>query len=181
MNFININKLRKNKFSFDKPGQYLVYFENLSEELIFEIKTSGVDLKIYGLYQGRNQDNFNLYTIQHHQAPSSSSYLLVKGVFEDSSSFFHQGLIRIEKSAQKSSAYQKNQNLVLSKNVFVDSKPQLEILANDVFCTHGSTTGFLNQDQVYYLNTRGLSKTKAKKLLVDGFLNEIKEKINQYD
>src|SRR3990167_1751845 len=100
-------------------------------------------------------------------------------VFYDESKFIYQGLIRIEKEAQKSKAYQKNQNLMMSDKCFVDSRPFLEILANDVYCTHGSTTGKLNQNEIYYLMTRSLDKNSAKKLLVDGFIQEIPEKIKQ--
>lgn len=178
MKFINIksNNIKK-ELIFNKPGNYLVYFENLSGELTFRIKTSRVDLKIFGLYQGKKEEEFKIKTVQHHIAPDSRSSLLIKGVFDDRSKFFHQGLIRIEKEAQKSHAYEKNQNLVLSENVFVLSKPQLEILANEVYCTHGSTTGYLNQDQIYYLRTRGLSLVQARRLLINGFIDEIKTKI----
>lgn len=178
MKFINIksNTIKK-ELIFNKPGNYLVYFENLSGELVFEIKTRGVDLKIFGLYQGKGRERYKITTVQYHAAPESKSSLLIKGVFDDYSSFYHQGLIRIEKEAQKSHAYEKNQNLVLSENVSVDSKPQLEILANDVYCTHGSTTGYLNQDQIYYLRTRGLSLVQARRLLINGFIDEIKTKI----
>lgn len=179
MNLININFKGANKkqLIFNKPGQYLVHFENLSGELVFEIKTRGVDLKIFGLYHGKGRERYKITTVQYHTAPASKSSLLIKGVFDDYSSFDHQGLIRIEKEAQKSHAYEKNQNLVLSKNVFIDSKPQLEILANDVYCTHGSTTGYFNQEQIYYLQSRGLSKEKGEKILIDGFLSEVKKDI----
>ena len=116
-------------------------------------------------------------TIQRHIAPESTSNLLIKGVFYDESKFIYQGLIRIEKEAQKSHAYQKNQNIIMSDKCFIDSRPFLEILANDVFCTHGSTTGKLNQKQIYYLQTRMLDKSAAEKLIIDGFIREITAKI----
>src|SRR3989338_1146295 len=99
--------------------------------------------------------------------------LFIRGVFFDESKFLYQGLIRIEKNAQKSHAYQKNQNLIMSKNCFVDSRPFLEILANDVFCTHGSTTGGLNEEQLYFLQSRGLEKAQAAELLVLGFVDDL--------
>jgi Fe-S cluster assembly protein SufD len=170
-------KSKEKKLVFDTPGNYLVYFENISGNLIFDIATSGVNLNIYGLYIGKKSDEFKIYTVQHHQAPSSTSNLLIKGVFHDSAKFFYRGLIRIEKAGQKSHAYQKNQNLLLSKDCFVDSRPNLEILANDVFCTHGSTTGRPDKEVMYYMTTRGLNKKQAEKLLVKGFINEVKEMI----
>jgi Fe-S cluster assembly protein SufD len=174
---INLNKEKKEILVFNKPGTYVVFFENLSGEFSFRIEAENVNLEIYGLYVGKGNDQFNIKTIQHHIAPNSFSNLLVKGVFFDQAKFFYRGLVRIEKGAQKSHAYQKNQNLVLSSNVDIDSKPDLEILANDVFCTHGSTTGYLNEEQIFYLKSRGLNDSQAKDLLIEGFVGEIKEKL----
>jgi len=171
--FLKNKKNLKEKFVFSRPGNYLVFIENTDGELNFEITAEGVNLNILGLFIGRKDQVFKLKTKQHHFIGNSQSNLLVKGVFYDNAHFFYEGLIRIEKIAQKSKAYQKNQNLLLSKFAFVDTRPYLEILANDVFCTHGSTTGRLNQESIFYLKTRGISTKKAKNLLVDGFINEI--------
>jgi len=178
LNKIQIKKLetKEKKLVFNKPGDYTVYFENISGDLIFDILTPGVQLNIYGLYIGKADSEFKINTVQNHKAPSSTSNLLIKGVFYDSSKFYYRGLIKIEKNAQKSHAYQKNQNLMMSKNCFIDSKPYLEILANDVFCTHGSTTGRLNKEQIFYAKSRGLDEKQAEELLVEGFINEIKSK-----
>src|SRR3989344_2178330 len=180
MQFINLNITKKDHLIFDKKGEeYIVFFHNCSGKLTFEITESDIKLDIFGLFTGKNTDEFHIETIQHHKAPGSLSNLLIKGVFEDQSKFIYQGLIRLEKSAQKSHAYQKNQNLILSPGVFVDSRPFLEILANDVFCTHGSTTGKLDKDQILYARTRGLSIEQAQQLLVQGFVDEIYQKIHQ--
>jgi len=176
--FINLNKEKINKLILNKPGNYIVFFHNLSGKYIFEMSTPNVNLNIFGLFTGKNDDRFTIKTVQHHNAPNSTSNLLIKGVFQDSSKFIYQGLIRIEKSAQKSHAYQKNQNLIFSEKCYVDSRPFLEILANDVVCTHGSTTGKLNKDQLYYLRTRGIENNEATKLLTKGFINDIFEKIH---
>jgi len=174
---INLNKKKENTLIFNESGNYVVFFKNLSGDFNFRIEAENVNLEIYGLFIGKNNDHFNIKTTQHHIAPNSSSNLLVKGVFFDQSKFFYRGLVRIEKNAQKSHAYQKNQNLVLSSDVDIDSKPDLEILANDVFCTHGSTTGCLNNEQIFYLKSRGLDEDKAKLLLIEGFIKEIEEKL----
>ncbi len=175
-NFINLNEKKQDSLVFDKPGNYVVYFENLSGDLVFDITTPGVNLDIFGLFVGKKDEEYKMHTYQNHKAPNSTSNLLIKGVFFESSKLFYRGLIRIEKDAQKSHAYQKNQNLMLSKDSFIDSRPYLEILANDVFCTHGSTTGRLDQEQMFYTKTRGLDKKQAEKLLVEGFINEIRSK-----
>jgi len=183
MNFINLNKTGENKLIFDRPGDYTVFFYNLSGEFDFKIKSSGINLDIYGLFVGKKADDFQLKTNQYHIAPNSTSNLLIKGVFDDKSQFIYQGLIKIEKTGQKSHAYQKNKNLILSEKVYVDSRPFLEILANDVFCTHGSTTGKINEESLFYLKSRGLDQKTAKKLYVSGFIQEVidKIKINQPD
>lgn len=173
---INLEK----KIIFDKPGKYIVLFKNLSGKIIFDIISSNVEVNIYGLYLGKKNEKFEIYTVQNHLSTNSISNLLIKGVFYDSANFSYQGLIRIEKQAQKSHAYQKNQNLVLSPNVVVNSKPELEILANDVFCTHGSTTGRLNKEEIFYLKSRGIIEKEAKKLLVKGFIQDVEDIFKKY-
>jgi len=173
---INLNKEKKETLIFNKPGDYVVLFTNISGDFNFRIEAENVNLEIYGLFVGRNNDQFTIKTTQHHIAPNSLSNLLVKGVFFDQAKFFYRGLVRIEKKAQKSHAYQKNQNLILSSGVDIDSKPDLEILANDVFCTHGSTTGYLNEEEIFYLKSRGLNENQAKDLLIEGFIGEISSK-----
>ncbi|EKE14901.1 MAG: FeS assembly protein SufD [uncultured bacterium] len=180
MKFIDLNKTGQNKLIFNKPGSYTVFFHNLSGEFDFDIKSSGVNLDILGLYVGKKSDNFELKTNQYHIAPGSISNLLIKGVFDDRSKFIYQGLIKIEKTGQKSHAYQKNKNLILSEKVYIDSRPFLEILANDVFCTHGSTTGKINEESLFYLKSRGLNQKIAEQLYISGFIQEIVDKIKPY-
>lgn len=180
MKFINLNTEQKEHMIFSEKGEkYVVFFHNISGKLIFEIAESDIEVYIYGLFTGKKADDFRIETIQHHTAPGSLSDLLIKGVFDDDSRFVYQGLIRLEKTAQQSHAYQKNQNIIMSPQVFVDSRPFLEILANDVFCTHGSTTGKLNKDQIFYAQSRGLTETEAKNLLIDGFVQEVYQKVRE--
>jgi len=175
--FINLNEVKGEHIVLDKPGSYTAFFYNKSGLFNFELNAKNVELNIYGLYIGRRDDIFKVETIQHHNAPLTTSNLFIKGVFKDRSKFLYKGLIRIEKKGQTSHAYQKNQNLVLSKDAFIESKPYLEILANDVFCTHGSTTGKINEDELYYLQTRGVAKEQAKDLIVTGFINDIIDRL----
>lgn len=177
--FITLNENSKKDLTFAEAGDYVVFFHNISGRLHFEIEAEGVNVYIYGLFTGKNADQFNIETIQHHKVGNSFSDLLIKGVFTDNSKLMYEGLIRIEKGAQQSHAYQKNQNLILSKDAFVDSRPFLEILANDVFCTHGSTTGKLNKEQIFYAQSRGLTTKQAEQLLVDGFINELYLKVQE--
>jgi Fe-S cluster assembly protein SufD len=176
VNFININKElsgdKTRHITFDKPEEYVVFLHNISGRFVFDLQ-SKCRVYIFGLFIGKDTDDFKIETIQHHQAVGSFSDLLIKGVFRDKSKFHYQGLIKIEQTGQQSHAYQKNQNLVLSKDVFVESRPFLEILANDVFCTHGSTTGKLNKEDIFYLQTRGLNKSNSEGLLVEGFVQQL--------
>lgn len=177
--FINLNKTPREVISLNKKGHYLIFMNNISGKFTVELNESDIEVDIFGLFVGKKTDQFVVETIQHHKAPRSTSNLFIKGVFTDESKFNYQGLIRIEKEGQQSHAYQKNQNLILSSKSFVESKPYLEILANDVFCTHGSTTGRLNEEQLFYTKSRGLSESDSKKLLINGFINEIVEKVKQ--
>ena len=180
MNFINLNKTKQTKLDFNKPGDYTVFLIIFPVSLISNVKASGVNLDILGLYVGKKSDQFELKTNQYHIAPGSTSNLLIKGVFDDKSKFIYQGLIKIEKTGQKSHAYQKNKNLILSSGVYVDSRPFLEILANDVFCTHGSTTGKINEESLFYLKSRGLNQKMAEELYISGFIQEIIDKIKPH-
>ncbi|MCX7996455.1 MAG: SufD family Fe-S cluster assembly protein [Patescibacteria group bacterium] len=177
--FLHITEPPTRPLLFDEPGVHVVYFRNISGKYVFEMKTKGVELYIFGLFTGRNADKFEIETVQHHKAGGAYSDLFIKGVFDDNSVFRYQGLIRIEKAAQQSHAYQKNQNLVLSGGVSVDSNPFLEILANDVFCTHGSTTGKLNEEELFYLRSRGFSAKQARDMLVEGFATEVIDRLKE--
>ena len=179
MKFTYITEGKKGKYSVTQPGESIFFIHNYSGAVDISIKTEKAKVYIYGMYIGKKNDNFTLNTIQHHKIGNSVSDLLIKGIFFDESKFHYEGLIRIDKKAQKSNAYQKNQNLVMSKEVFVDSRPYLEILANDVRCTHGSTTGQPDKDQIYFAKTRGLTEEEAQKMLLEGFISDIFNKMEE--
>lgn len=181
MNFIDVAREKKDTYKVNVSGKHVFFVFNYSGTINIQIESPDAEVFIYGVYIGKGNDNFKLNTIQHHEVGNNVSDLLVKGVFFDESKFIYEGLIRIDKKAQKSNAYQKNQNLIMSPSVFVDSRPFLEILANDVRCTHGSTTGKLDNEQLYFLQTRGLSQQKAISLLLAGFVEDVFNKIHELD
>lgn len=117
--------------------------------------------------------NTNIYTSQEHCAPHCRSDLYCKAVASDSARSVYYGYIRVAEGAQKTDAYQTNRNLLLSKNARVDSVPNLEIKANDVKCSHGSSTGQVGAEEMFYLLSRGLTKDQAERLLVEGFLTDL--------
>ena len=112
-----------------------------------------------------------------HFSPNCKSYQKVKNVLNAESKGVYQGKIFVKDVAQKTDAYQLSKAILLSEKSEFDSKPELEIYADDVKCSHGSTSGSLDNDSIYYLMSRGLSKKESTKLLVDGFLNEVVDSI----
>lgn len=170
--FKNITKDNQKTYTITKPGKHIFYFENKNSEITFSIECEKAEVFIFGLYQGKNSNNFNLKTIQHHKYPNSESHLLVKTVLDNESQFDYEGKIKIEKLAQKTQASLKNENLIVSDNAKITTLPQLEILPNDVKCSHAATVSNLNKDQLYFLMSRGISKSDAKELLIQGFIEE---------
>ena len=166
-------KQKQNDLIFNKPGRYVVYFENLDGTVTCQITEKNIELYIFGIYDMKKKDSFKLHTNQIHSAPSSFSQLSIVSIADGASALAFSGLIRIERQAQQSHAYQKNQNLIVSPQAFVDSRPMLEIEANDVFCTHGSTTGSYNKDHIQYLMMRGLSEKEAKEAYRNGFKEQL--------
>ncbi len=177
-----------NQFTYiTTPGQYtqsiatagihVFYFHNISGELVFDIAHAEAKVYLFGLFTGEKAEKYVVKTVQHHTVPGGYSELLIKGVFDGRSSFDYSGLIRIEKNCNGSHAYQKNQNILLSRQASVRSEPNLEILSPDVFCTHGSTTGTVNREAVQYMMTRGLQESDAKALVVEGFIEDLRSRI----
>ena len=112
-----------------------------------------------------------------HKHPESKSNQHIKGILQKESSGVFQGKIIVFQDAQKTDAFQFNQNLLLSEKAEANIKPELEIYADDVKCSHGATTGELDEEMLFYLRSRGLNKNKAKKILIEGFVNELFDSI----
>ena len=125
--------------------------------------------------EGRQQLVYN--TLQHHEAASCKSDLLYKGALQDRSRLVWRGMIKVDKGAQKTDGYQRNDNLMLSAAARADSIPGLEIEADDVRCTHGSTSGRVDAEQVFYAQARGLTADEAARLVVAGFFQQVFDRI----
>ncbi len=138
---------------------------------------SGARSELLGILFGSRQQHFDTHTLQDHQAQDTFSDLLYKSALTDQAKSIYTGLIRITKQAQKSNAYQANRNLLLSGGAKADSVPMLEIEADDVRCTHGVAVGPVDEDQVFYLQSRGLSRPEAEQLIVEGFFEQIFSRI----
>ena len=112
-----------------------------------------------------------------HLVPNCKSYQKVKSVVDSESKGVYQGKIYVQDVAQKTNAYQLSKAILLNEKSEFNSKPELEIYADDVKCSHGSTSGSIDEDSIYYLMSRGLSRKESAELLIDGFLNEISQSI----
>lgn len=128
---------------------------------------------LYGLYYGTGTQKIHMDTFQHHVAPDCTTDLMFKGALTNSARAVYRGMIHLDAGAQKTDAYQQNRTLLLSKDARIDSIPGLEILANDVRCTHGSTAGQIDPTILFYLMSRGLTEFQAKKMIMDGFFEEV--------
>jgi len=126
-----------------------------------------------GIIIAKENQHIDNHTFVNHKVPNCFSNENYKYVLEDKSTGVFNGRVIVQKDAQKINAYQKNANILLSDFAQINSKPELEIYADDVKCSHGSTTGQLDDDAIFYLQARGISKAKAKKLLVSAFISEI--------
>ncbi len=132
---------------------------------------------MYGVCFAENQQQFGQFTKQHHRAGNTVSDLLFKNVLRDSAVTNFTGLIKVEKNANGTNAYQSNKNLVLSNKVKCDTRPILEIESNKLRCTHGATVGRLDEDQLFYLRARGLPEEQARHILLEAFLEPVLARI----
>ncbi|MDH3425373.1 MAG: Fe-S cluster assembly protein SufD [Acidimicrobiia bacterium] len=140
--------------------------------ITIDLNGQGSRGEVDGLYFGDRDQVLDYRAFMNHRAPNTTSDMFLKGAVEDDADSVFTGLIRIEPQAQKTNAFQTNRNLVLSEGAEAQSVPNLEILANDVKCGHGSTVGPLDLEQRYYLMSRGLDRIRADRLQVRGFFEE---------
>lgn len=137
----------------------------------------GANSTSYGLYLADKWQHIDNFVNVEHLAPNCSSNQLFKGVMDDMSTGAFNGRIFVAKDAQGTSAYQKNNNILLTDDAKMDTKPQLEIYANDVKCSHGATVGQLDENAMFYLQSRGIDKREARLMLMFGFAHEVIENI----
>ena len=146
-------------------------------DLEFNLKGEGSECNLQAASFLDKNDHQEIKTRMNHLAPNCKSYQRVKNVLNSEGKGVYQGKIFVKDVAQKTDAYQLSKAMLLSDSSEFDSKPELEIYADDVKCSHGSTSGSIDEDSIYYLMTRGLNRKESIKLLVNGFLNEVIEMI----
>jgi Fe-S cluster assembly protein SufD len=163
-----------------KDSTYSSYVADLGGRLVRNnlsvwLKGQNTHTDMYGLYLGDEQQHIDTQTFIDHAIPHCDSNELYKGILTDKAVGVFNGKVMVRQDAQKTNAFQQSSSLVLSESAKMNSKPQLEIFADDVRCSHGATIGQLEEGPLYYLRTRGLSKEKASSLLQLAFLAEVIE------
>jgi Fe-S cluster assembly protein SufD len=146
---------------------------NQSVELI----GAGANCQVNGVLFAEGKQHVAYHTLQHHAAPSCQSDFLYKAALQDKARTVWRGMIKVDHGAQKTNGYQRNDNLLLSMHSRADSIPGLEINADDVRCTHGSTSGKVDEELIFYAQCRGLTRKEAVRVIVSGFFQQVFDRI----
>jgi Fe-S cluster assembly protein SufD len=133
--------------------------------------------ELLGIYFPTGSQHIDHQTLQIHRAPHCFSDLLFNGALKDKARSVYMGVIQVHKHAQKTDAYQRNGNLILDSTARADSIPGLEIEADDVRCTHGATAAQVEEEYVFYLMARGLSRPQAERMIVQGFFQAVLDRV----
>jgi Fe-S cluster assembly protein SufD len=139
----------------------------------------GASARVTGAYAGNGTQHLDYDTTQEHAAPNTTSDLAFRGVLEESATAVWRGMIRVDPGAQQTDAFQESRNLLLSKSAHADAIPGLEIEANDVRCTHAAAVAQIDAEQLHYLRSHGLAVDQAKRLIIEGFLEALVERLDQ--
>lgn len=161
-----------NNYTFTLPGMNFV-----RNNLNLDVNGTNVESHMYGLYLTSENQLVDNHTLVNHKQPNCESNQLYKGILTDRSRAVFNGKVYVHSIAQKTNAFQQNNNILFSDNATIYSKPQLEIFADDVKCSHGSTIGQLDDEALFYLRTRGMSKEDAQSMLVNAFAFDVTEKL----
>ena len=151
--------------------------EVVRNNLNFFQKGQGIDSILNGVTILENKSHVDHNTLVEHQEPNCESHQDYKGIFGERSTGVFNGKIIVEKEAQKTNAFQSNNNVLLSDKATVNSKPQLEIFADDVKCSHGCTIGQLDESALFYMRSRGIAKKEAQALLMYAFANNVLDSV----
>jgi Fe-S cluster assembly protein SufD len=176
VNFHHVTQQRTSRFdnfTFSLPGADLI-----RNNLEITLNGTATETHLYGLYLVGGRQLTDNHTALAHRYPNCESNELYKGVLMDHGKAVFNGKVFVEREAQKTNAFQKNNNLLLSNKAQVYTKPQLEIYADDVKCSHGCTVGQFDPTSLFYLRSRGIGEEAARKLLVEAFMFDVTEKID---
>ena len=187
----DLNKNQNLRYSFinidnyeNSNSEYFIYSSGSKfskYEINSNLKEKYSSAFINGIINLGKNNHHEIKTNINHLAENTKSYQLIKSVLNDKSTGVYQGKIFVNDQAQKTDGYQLSKALLLNENTEFNGKPELEIYADDVKCSHGSTSGNLDENSIFYLMSRGLNYDQAKKLLIDGFINDVIEKITNIE
>lgn len=147
--------------------------ESRDFDIRVDLTGPGAEAHLKGLYLCRADENVHFHVVMHHLAPGCKSTQLFNGIAGGSAQVHFDGTIVVAPDAQKTEAYQENHNIVLTDTAKVETRPQLEIYADDVKCSHGATVGSLNEDELFYMRSRGIPEAEAKTLQMLSFLSPV--------
>lgn len=170
---ISATHVIQSKNSFFDTNTITLDSEWVRNNLTIELNGTNCESHLNGLYITDGNNHIDNHTSVLHNEPNCQSNQLYKGVLDGKSTGIFNGKIFVKRDAQKTNAYQSSKNILLSDDATINTKPQLEIYADDVKCSHGSSTGRLDKDAVFYLRTRGLGEERAKRLLLYAFVNDV--------
>ena len=153
----------------------------LKNEIICSLNKDHGSIFINGIINLENENHHEIKTIVNHNEENCKSYQLIKCVLNDNSKGIYQGKIFVDSKAQKTDGYQLSRALLLNEDTEFNAKPELEIYADDVKCSHGSTSGNIDENSIFYLMSRGLTYKQSKQLLINGYVAEVVEKITDND
>jgi Fe-S cluster assembly protein SufD len=164
-----------NKLQLEHEANFGVFNEltEVNANATFTMNT----ITLGGTLVRKGNSHVDNHTLIEHQVPNCNSNELYKGVMDNQSTGVFNGKVIVHTDAQKTNAFQSNANVLLSGDATINSKPELEIYADDVKCSHGSTTGQLDDNAIFYLRARGVSQESARQLLVQAFIEDVLEKI----
>lgn len=146
-----------------------------SFEVVYELAGEGAELDLTGVYACCGEQEVDFRITVRHLCAGCISHQLFKGLAEDEARVKFEGLVYVAAGAEKTEALQENHSLLLSENAFVQSSPQLEIYADDVVCSHGATVGSLDENEQFYMRSRGISLEEARRLQILSFLSPVLE------
>ena len=146
-----------------------------SFEVVYELAGEGAELDLTGVYACCGEQKVDFRITVKHLCAGCVSHQLIKGLAEDEARVKFEGLVYVAAGAEKTEALQENHSLLLSENAFVQSSPQLEIYADDVVCSHGATVGSLDENEQFYMRSRGISLEEARRLQILSFLSPVLE------
>lgn len=179
---LNSFQISKTQIEQERNSNFTSNFISLGGSLVRNdlntvLNGEGSECTYHGLYITKGTQLIDNHTLMDHAKPYCRSNELYKGILTGKTRGVFNGKVIVRKDAQKTNAYQSNKNIILSNEALVNTKPQLEIFADDVRCTHGATVGQLNEDEIFYLRARGIEEKSARRMLVFAFANDIIELI----